>query len=94
MLSDSGAEIGGHRRKSASVMSNSVAGAPQSPRKREIALRQALSRAAVHHQPYPSVVVYRRFPVFTAVSSPRPQGGENALARGIRAANVRLRGSH
>ena len=94
MLGDSGAKSGQHRRKSAPTVSSIVACAPQSRQKREIAFRQALPGVAVRHQPYPSVVVCRRFPVFTAISSPRPHDGENAIARAIRAANVRLRGRH
>ncbi len=94
MLGDSGAENGRHRRNFASMMPVAMGYAPQLRRKREIALRQAPPSAAVHCQPYPSAVVCRRFPVVAAVGSPRPHGGENALARGIRVANVRLRGSH
>lgn len=94
MLGDSGAESGRHRRKYASMMPMAVAHAQQSGRKREIFARQSSPGVAVRHQPYSSVAVCRRFPVFPAARSPLPHVGGNALARGIRAANVRLRGGH
>lgn len=93
MLADSGSKISRKRRIFAPAMPLIVASSAQSRRKSEIAVRQQSPGFAVRRQSCPSLAVRRRFPVFAAVAALVPRVARNALARRIRVANARLRGS-